>query len=128
LTSLKTGKALKVSNYFIYDKDRFLVDYFEFKEGRLKCHYSLRGNVLIKKFLQEDEGGEVYSKAKIEFENVPLKLEYMRIHGEPRIVATKTEGAMQHPTIVSEIRMEDDIALKYSVKSEIIDKILKNSK
>lgn len=128
MISLITGKVLKMNNYFIYDKNNFLVDYFEFKEERLKCHYSLKGNILIKKFLQEDESGEVYSKAKIEFEDVPLKLEYMRIQGEPRIVAVRTEGAMQHPTIVSEIRMEDDLALKYSVKSEIIEKILKKSK
>lgn len=116
-----------MSNYFIYDKKGLLVDYFEFKGSKLKCHYSLRGNVLSKKFLQEDERGEVYSKARIEFEDVPLKLDYMRIMGEPRIVAAKVDD-LTTPEIKSEIRMEDDLPLNYSVKSEIINKILKDNK
>ena len=136
LTSLMIGKGLTMNNYFIYDKNNFLVDYFEYKEDQLKCHYSLKGNILTKKFLQEDEEGEFYSKARIEFEDVPLKLEYMRVRGEPRIVAVKirdsllklTYNPMLYPNIISEIRTEDDIAYNYTVKSEIINKILKDNK
>jgi len=125
-----------MNNYFIYDKNNFLTDYFEFKEGFLKCHYNLRGNILIKKFRQEDENGACYLKSKIEFEDIPLKLEYMRIVGEPRIVVAKVnEGYLKHtynegrqPKIIKEIRIEDDLAYSYSVKTELIDKILKITK
>ena len=66
---------------------KYLVEFIEFIGDKLKCHYWIKSGILYKKFLQQDEEGEFYCKARIEFEEIPLGLDYMRLDGEARVVA-----------------------------------------
>ena len=107
---------------FIYNEDRYLVEFIEFIGDKLKCHYWIKSGILYKKFLQQDEEGEFYCKARIEFEEIPLGLDYMRLDGEARVVAINDKS--NYLKIKNQFRTQDDVPYMYSVKNDFLNRIL----
>ncbi len=110
---------MELKTFLIYNEDHCLVEFIEHKNNRLKSHYWIEGNILYKTFLQEDEAGEFYCKAMIEFDGEPKGLEYIRIQGEARVVIK------DRLNIKKEVRIEDGFPFVYSIKKDFVEKLLK---
>jgi len=106
----------------IYNEDQYLIEFIEFIGEKLKSHYWIDEGCLYKKFLQQDEEGEFYCKARIEFEETPLGLDYMRLDGEARIVAMNDSSS--YLKIKNQFRTQDDVPYMYSVKNDFLNRIL----
>lgn len=106
--------------YLIHNKEHRLIEFMEYKAEKLKVHCWFKDKTMYQIFLQQDEEGEFYRKARIEFEEPIIGLEYLRLDGEPRIVP-KGKDKLR---IRNEFRTQDDFPYMYSVKKDFLKLVM----
>ena len=106
--------------YLIHNRDGHLIEFMEFHNDKIKVHVWIKRNTLYQIFLQEDEEGEFYRKARIQYDQDIKGLEYLRLYGEPRVVVQNDDKLEKK----SEFRTEDGFPYLYSVKNDFLKRVL----
>ena len=123
------------SSIGVYDKCNNLVGYVEFKDEdqRLKCYYSVAGNVLSRKYVNEyeNEPSEMVSSI-IQYDD-NIMLYPIHVHGETAmrtIQSGMSFTSFYSPAISSRVdvytgkELENPEVQSFSVKSDLIDEWL----
>ena len=125
----------KICSIGVYDKCNNLVSYVEFKDEdqRLKCYYSVAGNVLNRKYVNEYEGEPSETVSSIIQYSDNIMLYPINIQGETAMRTIQSGvsfTSFSSPAISSRVDVYVDEELEnpevqcFSVKSNLIDEWL----